>query len=103
MDSIVEKLSEIEATAQSIVEHAELQKPVMEKEIQEKRNEFDQELELETQKKIDAIRSKLKEKTDSVLAGQHEKNRSTIDSLIKDFDKNHTKYAQDILKHMTGV
>ena len=45
MDSIVKKLSEIESAASSIVEHAEAQKEVLDKEYQEKRRLFDIELE----------------------------------------------------------
>ena len=41
MDSIVEKLAEIEKTAEAIVEHAEAQKYEVEREIQAKRDAFD--------------------------------------------------------------
>ena len=40
MDSIVEKLAEIEKTAEAIVEHAEAQKYEVEREIQAKRDAF---------------------------------------------------------------
>lgn len=50
MNSIVNKLSDIESTAEAIVAHAEEQKPALEREIQDKRDAFDQKLEAETQK-----------------------------------------------------
>lgn len=41
MESVVEKLADIEMTAEAIVEHAEAQKKEIEKEIQRKRDQLD--------------------------------------------------------------
>ena len=49
MDSIIEKLSDIENTAEAIVEHAEAQKSGIENKIQAKRDQFDKDLEAQTQ------------------------------------------------------
>lgn len=103
MDSIVNKLSDIESVAEAIVEHAEAQKPLIEKEMQEKRDQFDAKLEQDTQEKLLSIRTELKSKTDSILDEQRTKNSDTIDSLLKDFDQNHTKYAQQVLIRITEV
>ena len=51
MDSIIEKLSDIENTAEAIVEHAEAQKYEIEKKVQAKRDQFDKDLEARTQKR----------------------------------------------------
>lgn len=45
MDSVVEQLSEIEKTAEDIVEHAEKQKAEIEHQIQNERDVFDRETE----------------------------------------------------------
>ena len=42
MNSVIEKLAEVEETAEAIVEHARQQKSEIEKQIQEERNQFDQ-------------------------------------------------------------
>ena len=42
MKSVIEKLAEIAATAQAIVEHAEVRKHVVEKEVMLMRKEFDE-------------------------------------------------------------
>ena len=103
MNSIVNKLSDIESTAEAIVAHAEEQKPALEREIQDKRDAFDQKLEAETQKKLQAIRNELKKNTDKILEEQRLKNRSTIEALIQDFEVNHTKYAQQIVAQIIEV
>lgn len=103
MDSIVEKLSDIEETAEAIVTHAEDQKFEIERQLQEKRDKFDQELEAQTQKKLEHIRAEAGAKVEQILEGQRQKNLSTIDALKKDFEENHTVYAQEILKRITEV
>ena len=57
MESVVEKLADIEMTAEAIVEHAEAQKKEIEKEIQRKRDQFDENLESETQVQLDQIKA----------------------------------------------
>ena len=51
MNSVIEKLAEVETTAETIVEHARQQKSEIERQIQEERDQFDRDLEEETQKK----------------------------------------------------
>ena len=57
MDSIVNKLTEIEDAASAIVQHAEDQKEALNKEYDEKRRAFDEELEKKTEARLNAIRS----------------------------------------------
>ena len=47
MNSVIEKLAEVETTAETIVEHARQQKSEIERQIQEERDKFDRELEEE--------------------------------------------------------
>ena len=102
-NSIVNRLADIESTAEAIVAHAEAQKPSIEREIQDKRDAFDAKLEADTQAKLHSIRSEMKKNTDRILEEQRLKNRSAIEALIQDFEKNHTKYAENILKQITEV
>ena len=59
MDSIVNKLTEIEDAASAIVAHAETQKEILDREYEEKRKAFDADLEKQTQARINAIREDL--------------------------------------------
>ncbi|MGN1267570.1 MAG: hypothetical protein ACI4UH_06495 [Dorea sp.] len=103
MKSVIERLAEIEATAEAIVEHAEAQKFEVEKEIQAKRDEFDHQMEAETQAKIGKIREEGEAKMNEILERERNKNRATIDHLKEEFAKNHTVYAQEILKNVLEV
>ena len=103
MDSVIEKLAEIEAAAEAIVEHAQEQKKVIEREIQDKRDVFDRELEDKTQKKIAEIRGAGEDKMNRILEDQRIKNSSTIQRLEKEYEENHTAYAEEILRHIIEV
>lgn len=103
MDSIVEKLAEIETTAEAIVERAEARKYEVEKEIQQKRDEFDRQLDEKTQAQLNRIRREAEQKMDQILEEQRRKNRSTIDNLKREYEEHHTEYAREILQHILEV
>ena len=103
MDSVIEKLSDIEATAEAIVEHAQEQKHEIEKHIQAKRDQFDMELEEETQAKLKKIRDESEKRVEKILKEQREKNQSTIDNIKKEYEENHIIYAREILEHIIEV
>ena len=84
MNSVIEKLAEVEETAEAIVEHARQQKSEIEKQIQEERNQFDRDLEEETQKK-------------------RKKDQKAIDDLKREYEENHDIYAEEIVRHMIEV
>lgn len=103
MDSIVEKLSAIESTAAAIVEYAEAQKPVIEKEIQAERDKFDRDLEADTNQRLASIRSDLKGQMEELLTKQQRQNRGAIERLVADFDQNYMRYAREILNRILEV
>lgn len=103
MDSVIGRLADIENTAEAIVEHAQVQKSEIEKRIQEKRDQFDRDLENETQKKLQEIRQDADAKMERILADQRGKNQSMIDGLKKEFEDNHSEYAREILAHIIEV
>ncbi len=81
MNSVIEKLAEVEETAEAIVEHARQQKSEIEKQIQEERNQFDRDLEEETQKKLEKIKAKSQQEVEKVLDRERKKNQTAIDDL----------------------
>ena len=90
MDSVINKLTEIEEAADAIVAHAE-------------EKAFDKELEAKTQSELSKIQEELEEDKKRLLDGQSGANAGSIRLLLKEYDENHTKYAQEILKRITEV
>ena len=103
MDSIVNRLTEIEDAASAIVRHAEEEKEILDQDYDKKRKAFDDELEKKTKERLDAIRAELEKKTASILDGQNEASDALIRSLQQEYEEKHTEYAHEILRHITEV
>ena len=103
MDSILNKLTEIESAAVSIVQHAEAEKSILDEKYDEKRRQFDLELEAETKKQIQATQDDLQKKTSQILSSQSDESLAQINALQKEDEENHTLYAQKILRKITEV
>ena len=103
MESIVNKLTEIEEAASAIVAHAEDQKEALDKEYDEKRRTFDTELENKTQARLADIRRELEKDTSGILESQSGASEDTIRALEKEYAEKHTEYAHEILRRITEV
>ena len=97
MDSIINKLTEIEFAASAIVQHAEDEK------FDKKRMDFDKELEADTQRQIQEIRDKLESETSRILSGQSQESQDELDALQKEYNEKHSDYAHEILRRITEV
>ncbi len=103
MDSIVNRLTEIEDAAAAIVQHARDQQDALDNEYAEKRKAFDAELEKKTEARISAIRGQLEQSTSQILDSQTGQSDAAIDALQKEYDQRHTEYAREILRRITEV
>lgn len=103
MDSIINKLTEIETAASAIVTHAEVQKEALDREYEQKRRQFDEQLEAETQAKLREIRQQLEADTKELLDRQAGSNIDSIRALEEEYEARHTDYAKEILKRITEV
>ena len=103
MDSIINKLTEIESAASAIVQHAEAEKSALDEKFDKKRMDFDKELEADTQRQIQGIRDKLESETSRILSGQSQESQDELDALQKECDEKHSDYAHEILRRITEV
>lgn len=103
MDSIVNKLSEIETAAVSIVSHAEEQKKQLEEEMRKKTAKFDEDLAAKIQQKIASIHADLEKKMSDDLSAQEAASIETIKSYEQEYALHHEEYAQNIIQHIIEV
>ena len=103
METIAEKLSEIEMTARSIVDGAQEQKHQMEMKMQKQRDAFDADMEKETNEKILKIQSDLATNMENLLKKQEEQNNNEIEVLKQDFKEHRSEYARQILERVIKV
>ena len=103
METIAEKLSEIEKTARAIVDNAQEQKHQMEMKMQKQRDTFDADMEKETNEKILKIQSDLATNMENLLKKQEEQNNNEIEVLKQDFKEHRSEYARQILERVIKV
>lgn len=103
MDSIINKLTEIESAASAIVQHAEAEKSVLDEKYNKKRLDFDKELEAHTQQRIQEIQKKLEAETSRILSGQSQESQDELDALQREYEEKHSEYAHEILRRITEV
>ena len=74
MDSIINKLTEIESAASAIA-----------------------------QRQFQEIRDKLEAETSRILSGQSQESQDELNALQKEYDEKHSDYAHEILRRITEV
>lgn len=103
MNPIINKLTEIDSTANSIVEHATMEKEKIKAQIDEERKAFDISYEEETKKKIAQVKNQLSIDSKKAFIQDEALNTTRISSL-KDEYKNHGKdHAKEIFLRIVGV
>lgn len=94
MELILSKLSEIEITAQKIMEDAVLKKTALSEKMEQDCQSFDAQLEKETAQKLEAVRNRLEAEKALQLQTLHADTENHIASIKDYYHKN-----QDQLSH----
>ena len=96
MDTVINRLSDIEKAAVSVMDGASERKKQMAREMEEKTAAFDAQLEKENQDRISQIRSKMEEELQQEL----EDAKATMKRLKATYENRHEEYAQALFKNM---
>ena len=100
MNNIISKISEIESAASSIMDNANLQKQTLSKDMEQRIKSFDDQLEAETNKKIQAMRSEMELEMQKQLDLQKQNTDRTIALLDQLYKKNHMQYVDQLFQDM---
>ena len=100
MDTVINRLSDIEKAAVSVMDGASERKKQMAREMEEKMAAFDAQLEKENQDRISQIRSKMEEELQQELRQQSEDAKATMKRLEATYENRHEEYAQALFKNM---
>lgn len=98
MEQILNKLSEIETTAKSILKDADLKKQALSEEMEKQCREFDALLEQETDDRIHAIRSNLEQEKDNRLAALRNDRENAFKRLDVYYEKNHDRLSEELFR-----
>ena len=97
MEQILNKLSEIETTANGIMEEADKKKQELSSEMEETCRAFDNRLEQETEQEIQKIRQDL-ERQDVQLTDLLKNTEEGFAQLDSYYEKNHTTLSRELFQ-----
>lgn len=96
MESVINKLAEIETAATKIMQAAENQKKLQDEQQEERIAKFDADLEAETAKRIEEITTKLHSTTDADQKKQRDSAAELLSSLDAYYEQNHGTLSTQI-------
>lgn len=100
MDNVINKLSEIEQTAASIMEAANARKKEFASEMEKKTADFDAALEAETEKKVTDLRAQMETTMQSKLETQRSDAEKVLRQMEESYHTNHHSYAKELFQSM---
>ncbi len=103
MEQILDKLSEIELTAQRIMEDCAQQKQVLSEEAEKKCKDYDDQLESRTTEQIRRIRQQLEEEKDSRLAQLRADTDAAFSSLDAHYEQQHTQLSRELFEKILSM
>ena len=103
VDDVIGKLSEIEATAERILEATDLQKKKLTDDMEEKTMQFDEKLSKETEEALKQVQVKLNREKDEELKKQKEETDVMLAAMQQKYDKEHSVWADRILQSIVRM
>lgn len=102
MDTVIRKISEIEATASSVMEDANVRKKAFAREMEDKTAAFDKELDDQTSQKINELRAKMEIEMNSKLSKQKADAKALLLRMEKNYEDHHKEYARKLFQSLIG-
>ena len=103
MEQILNKLSEIEATANAIMQDAAQQKQALSEEAEKQTKEFDAALEKETGVEIRKIRDDLAHEKDARINELRAETERQLSKLDAYYEANHENLCKELFQKITGI
>lgn len=100
MEQILQKLSEIEITAQRIMQDADRTKAALSAEMEQQCKDLDLELEQETNRKIQALRDNLESRKDQELTALRQQTEQHLADLDVYYKENHRQLSEDLFQQL---
>lgn len=103
MEQILNKLSEIEATANAIMQDAARQKQALSEEAEKQTREFDAALEKETSDEIRKIREYLAREKDARINELRAETEDQLSRLDAYYEAHHKSLCSELFQKITGI
>ena len=103
MEQILNKLSEIELTAQHIMEDCNQTKQQLSAEAEKKCKDYDEQMEAQTATRIRQIRQQLEQEKDAQLAALRADTEATFSSLDAHYEQNHSLLSHELFQKILSM
>lgn len=100
MDTVIEKISEIELTATAIMEDASQRKKAFADEMAKRTAAFDARLEAETGQKIKELQADMEIRMNERLIKQQDNCAALLKAIEKRYEEHHVRYVEDLFQSM---
>lgn len=100
MQTVIQKLSEIETAAIRIMDDAAAKKKQMDQKFRDDCDAFDQKLDGETEQKLAAVRDSLNSAAERELKGINEQVLRSLGELDREYEQRHEEWAEQIFDHL---
>ncbi len=100
MDKVIKKISEIEATASSVMDDANERKKAFAKEMEEKTAEFDRNLDAQTEEKIHELQHQMEIEMNSKLSKQKSDADALLARMQTNYDNHHRTYVRKLFEQL---
>lgn len=100
MDSVMNKLSDIETKAKTILDEANARKKEISKDFDMKTAAFDQELEASTAKKVADLKSRMEVEMLNKLTEQKSEAQKALEQMETNYKNHHEDYTRQLLQSM---
>ena len=100
MDTVINKLWEIEEAAGAITDEANVRKKAFAKEMEERTAAFDAQLEAETNKRIEELRARMEIEMNERLEKQRNDSQNVLRAMEQRYQEHHTEYVEELFKKM---
>ena len=103
MEQMLNKLSEIEATANAIMQDAARQKQALSEEAEKQIKDFDASLETKTSAEIRKIREDLAREKDARITQLRAETEDQLSRLDSYYEANHETLSKELFQKITGI
>lgn len=102
METVIQRLSEIERAAIGLETMAAEQKKEIAAEYEQKTKDFDQMMETQTEEKLRKLNEKLEKEAQEELFAMRKKTEQILADMEQEYSQNHRKLAGKLLKQIIG-
>ncbi len=100
MQNLIDRITKIEEATELVQNSADQEKEKIEAEIKAKKKKFDDDIEKETEIRIETIRQRFREQAEQKLRNQREQANKMEELMEKIYNENHIRFSDEIVERI---